>query len=281
MMKASRALPVLLAALGLPLNALAQSPDNGSEPAPLSGVTVTARTSVDLSGITVVGGCAVIPPDETHNAREWNPAPSAAPRAGPSPGTLEFLEKTITMFARQTAYDPATAPKMDIALARATEVQFRVLSSWVKCRGAPKSIKFLHVSELGYDDYEVDFANGAIEWEVAPLRYQAVYQTDFRYFYPQPASRQLVELLKSMERGKPNYADLTPELAATVQAQWPALQMSLKGWGGLESIYFLRHGDDGSYVYVVSFKHRQVVCEVTAADANSKLTGLKFAEAPG
>jgi hypothetical protein len=174
----------------------------------------------------------------------------------------------------------ANAPKMDAGLTKITKAQFKLAHLWVTCRGSLKSIKFLHVSADNFDDYEVEFANGAIEWEVAPLNLSGqARQSAARYFYPQPETRKFADFLDSMAVGRPNYSYLTPELASTVQAQWPTLQKAFKDWGHLNVVFFLRQTDDGIYDYVVGFTHRKVVWEVAPLDENGRLTDFNYAEA--
>jgi hypothetical protein len=171
---------------------------------------------------------------------------------------------------------------MEVDLARAARQNFPVISRLVRCAGNLKAIKFLHVSKLGFDDYEVESDNGALEWEVAPLdANQKASQTNVRFFYPEPATKQFEDFLKSLEQGRPNYADLAPDLASKFQGQWPTLQKQLKDWGGLETLYFVHQAEDGSYIYIVGFKKRRVVWQVAPPDGVGKLTGLNFAEGQG
>ena len=177
--------------------------------------------------------------------------------------------------------DDTDMPKMDAALTRDTLEHFEGIRLWVKCRGPLKEIKFLHVSEADYDDYEAVFQDGALEWEVAPLDAdQAAHQTSIRYFNPQPATRRFGDWLKSIQRGRPDYGALTPELASKVRDQSPGLQASFKKWGWLESVYFMREPESGAYIYLATFEHRRVVWKVGALDNKDRLTVLNYAEAP-
>jgi hypothetical protein len=272
-----------LAILGLPFAALAQPAADDAKPTPLSGLTVTVPRASQLSGLTVTA-CQLPRNSRWPNSMfdaPTNAKTAKAQRTEPSPGTQQWLEDTVAMFEREPKFDAAKMPKTDIALTRVTEMQFQVIRRWVKCRGDLQSIKFLHVSQEGFDDYEVAFANGAIEWEVASLdAQQAARQSAIRYFDPQPVSGQFEDFLKSAGRTQPDYSKLSPDLAAAVQTQWPTLQKTFKDWGGLDSTYFLRDGSDGAHLYIVKFKHKTVVWKVAAVDGAGKLTGLQYAEAP-
>ncbi len=272
-----RTLPVLVAALALPVSALAQTAADNDQSTEVSALVVQARKATAVSSLMVKGGCPPPARDSDWPSR-WFDAPSdSGKRTQESAGTRAFLLRLITGFRTG---DPDYA-HMGKYLAQSARDQLLLAKQWIVCRGVFEDIKFLHVSQEGYDDFEVDFSNGAIEWEVQPLdSHQVAQHSAARMFYPQPATRRFEDLLKSIERGRPNYADLAPGFASTLQAQLPALQPTLKDWGGPRSISFLRQGDDGSYVYRVGYKNRRVVWELAPLDDSGKVTGLKYAEAP-
>ncbi len=260
--------------------AMAQSASEASKPTEVSAVTVTIPKATKVSALTVTAAGCPLPADSGFaNVMFDPPSNTEAWRTEPSAGTREWLEKNVAMFQKGTM---ANAPKMDISLTKITREQLKLAHLWVTCRGPLKSIKFLHVSVEGFDDYEVQFANGAIEWEVAPLNASGeAHQSAARYFYPQPETRKLADFLDSIAVGRPDYSGLTPALASAMQAQRLALQKSFKDWGHLNFVLFLRQTDGGSYDYVVGFAHRKVVWEVAPLDGDGKLTGLNYAEANG
>ncbi len=170
---------------------------------------------------------------------------------------------------------------MGVQLAREAHEKLALTRRWIVCRGVFRDIKFLHVSEAGNDDFEVDFSNGAVEWEIKPLNSnQVAKQTALRFFYPQPVTNQFEEVLNSLERGQPNYAELTPELASTLRARWPTLQEAFKNWRGRDSISFLRHEDDGSDDFRVVYGDHPMVWNVGPLDGTGKISGLKYDESP-
>lgn len=273
-----RILLALVAALGLPLCALAQTPGDDGKPTEVSALVIQAQKATEVPGVTVTGRCPIPPNSNWANTMFDAPSESKNKRTEEGAGTREFILREIADIRNNTR----DYTHMSIGLARAAREQLPQTKLLIVCHGVFKGVKFLHVSQEGFDDFEVEFSNGALEWEVAPVdAHQVTPQSAIRYFFPQPATKQFEDFLNSMQRGRPNYADLTPDLSATVQAQWPALQKSLKDWGGLESVYFLRQADDGSYIYLVSFGRRRVVWEVAPLDGGGKLVGLKYAEAPG
>ncbi len=274
-----RSLLTLVAAIALPLSAIAQPAVDIGKSTEVSELVVQARKATAVSGLMVKGGCPV-PQDvgeRDMNGRQFDaPSDTKGKRTEESPGTRAFILREIADFRSGT---PDYA-HMGGLMARVTRESLPLLERWVVCRGAFYDIRFLHVSQRGYDDFEVDFSNGAIEWEVEPLDpHDVVEQAALRFFYPQPVTKQFDDLLKSMERGSPHYVDLTPDFASTLRAQWPTMQPVFKTWRGSRSIYFLRKEDDGSYTFKVVYGNHPVVWKVAPLDGAGKITGLEFDDA--
>jgi hypothetical protein len=134
------------------------------------------------------------------------------------------------------------------------------------------------------DDYELDFSHGAIEWAVAPLADGKVWTLVHRYYAP-PVTPRFNALLRSIQRGRPDYDDLAPELAASLRSEWPALQQKFKEWGKLrwewgrlESTFFVREEDDGSYTYAVSFGRHRVGWNVLVSPDTGKIAAMTYAD---
>ncbi len=258
-----RALLVLVAALGLPLAALAQVPYGEGEATSVSGVTVEA-------GAPCIGGDAWRP-----NA--WFDAPpnnAKAARTGESPGTRAWAKAMADELGRPAMTDP---PKMSAGLRKAAESQFPRMHKGFACFGALKSIKFLHVSAKGADVYEFEFANGVLQWAVAPLNARGEVEAALVGWYtPEPVSMRFNAFLKSLERGRPDYSDLAPDSAAAMRAQWPTLQKTVKDWGKLKVFYFVRQDDDGSYAFHATYEHREVVWTVLPPNADGKFGAVTY-----
>jgi hypothetical protein len=270
-----RILFVFAVAFGLPLVALAQPAAKDGKSTEVSELIVEARKATTVSELTITASCPIPAIDSNWPDSQYDaPADTANRRTEESLGTRAFILSRI-VDARKGAADYA---HMGVRLSRAVRSQMPVTKLWIICRGAFKDIKFLHVSKQDLDDFEVDFEKGAIEWEVKPLdSNQVVEQSGFRIYYPRAETRKLEDFLTSIKRGQPNYADLTPESAAAIQAQWPDLQASLKAWGPRGSLYFTMREDDGSYLFRTLFKHGQVLWSVGPLDAKSKITKLSYA----
>jgi hypothetical protein len=259
-----RTLLVLLAAVGLPLGALAQPAADDGKPTEVSEVVVEAHT----------GRCPPGNPDNSDaTSKRFATAPDTiSQRTEESAGTRALL---LAIIAGSENKD-VDYTHMTPALAKLTRSAVAFMKPAVACVGAFKGIKFLHVSQNGWDNFETDFSNGALEFTVTPLNPHRM-TVGALFFYPQPVSKQFADWLKSMERGRPNYADLTPDLASKLQAQWPALQKSLKDWGRLKGFRFVRREDNGAYVYLATYEHRLVVW-TALPNADGKFTALTYDE---
>jgi hypothetical protein len=263
-----RTLLVLVAAVALPFNALAQPVADEGKSTAVSSVTVEAVTP-----------CA---PADSWRPNAWFDAPpdnTKITRSGESPGTRAWAQKYVDLLGRPTMIDP---PEMTAGLRKAAESQFPRMHQGFACFGALKSIKLLHVSAKGADVFEFEFANGALEWAVAPLNARGQVEAALvRWFTPQPVSMRFNAFLRSLERGRPDYSDLAPDSAAAVRAQWPTLQKTVKDWGRLKVFYFLRQDEDGSYAYRATYEHRQVVWTVGPPNADGKFGAVTYDEKAG
>jgi hypothetical protein len=259
---------VLVAAVGLPLYALAQPVADDGKSTDVSGLTVEALKATECPlGDSHFSGKRYDAPPDTKNKRTEESA-----------GTRALI---LMIIAGQRDNNIAYT-HIDPRLAKLVRAQGPHINLVVGCQGTFKGIKFLHVSQDGWDDFEVDFRNGALEWAIKPFNsHQVTEGIVFRLFYPQPATKPFEDLLKSMERGEPNYADLTPDFTSKLEARWPALQKSLKDWGRLKGFRFVRQEDDGSYVYLATYEHHQVVWTALPPNADGKFTALTYDEKAG
>jgi hypothetical protein len=260
-----RTLLILVAAAGLPLYALAQPVAGDGKPTEVSELVVEARR---------VAECPA--PGASYGPSKWfDPPDTTNKRTKESSGTRAF----VLMLSAGARTNNIDYTHMAPGLAKAVRKQTPRVRPVTVCQGVYKGIRFRHVSRGGADVFEVDFSNGALEYSVLPFdAHQMTSGAGFRYFYPQPATRQFEDLLKSMKRGRPNYAALAPDFASRLQARWPALQKSLKDWGRLKGLRFVGQEDAGSYVYLATYEHRHVVWTVGPPNADGKLTALTYDE---
>jgi hypothetical protein len=244
----ARFAPLLLSFVA---SALAQ----GEQPTPLSGVTVTAPSRFTaLSGVTVQTFKDMRPCRQPMDGR-WpsdlfdQGARARARRAGPSPGTEDYLRKDLAAIGMGTR----NYAQMTFVIARNGERQLPVLEQRFACLGKLRSVSFLHVSDANFDDYEIDFDNGALEATIAPLdelnRSRAQY---LRFYEPQPLTRELGALIASLQKDRPDRRAVAPSLAPELEERWPFLHEKFAGWGRVESIDFVRQTSTGAYIYLVT-----------------------------
>jgi beta-lactamase regulating signal transducer with metallopeptidase domain len=92
---------------------------------------------------------------------------------------------------------------------------------------------------------------------------------------PSPGTeRALRKTLESAAAGSPNYADMTPLVAATARVQFPAYREMMQKWGPLKSITFKRVGPGGSDQYDVEFENHAMVWAVLPLTADGKIAGI-------
>lgn len=250
-----RVAPVLLSCLLAGSAALAQPAADGGQPTALSGVTVmVTRRSTPLSPITVAALANMTlcrkPTDGLWpvNLFDQGGEPGAG-RTGPSPGTEAYIRADVAAIQKGARdYGHMTA-----VIARNAQRQLPVLEQRFKCLGALKSIRFLHISEANFDDYEIEFENGALESTIAPLNERGQSRAQYLRFYePQPVTDELGALIASLQKAHPDRGAVSPAFAPELEERWPILSRKFAGWGRLESADFVRETETGAYIYLVS-----------------------------
>jgi hypothetical protein len=226
---------------------------------PARAPATVAEDSTELSGLTVVARNL---PDMTQCRMpldgRWpadlfdQSSKTAKHRTDPSPGTEEYLRKDVDFIENGTRnYGEMTPQLSEIA-----KIELPILEQRFKCLGSIQSIKFLHVSDADYDDYEVNFQNGAFEWAIAPLNnLQQSHSQFIRFFEPRPATNELRGLIRSFQNKHPEYDAISPTFSSSMEERWPILRDKFKEWGRLESIYFVRQTDYGSYIYLATLRN--------------------------
>lgn len=94
---------------------------------------------------------------------------------------------------------------------------------------------------------------------------------------PTPGTQRMVRrLIEGWERGRPDYADMGPELQETALQQRAALRRRFARLGALRSLNFLRIGRDGSDVYQASFAHGTLQWRVSPPSSDGRIPGEVF-----
>ncbi|MBN9554640.1 MAG: alpha/beta hydrolase [Alphaproteobacteria bacterium] len=84
--------------------------------------------------------------------------------------------------------------------------------------------------------------------------------------------------LGSLERGQPNYEDMTPNAAASVRREMPVILALLKPMGAIKSIRFAYGTETGADAYWVTYAHGRAEWTVAPLTAEGKMQspGLRF-----
>jgi hypothetical protein len=281
--------PVLFSCLLACEGTAVQAQPAAEQPTPLSGVTVTVtRKATPLSAVTVAALANMTlcrkPDDGQWPAYLFDQSNRArGRRSDPSPGTADYVGTDVAAIQMGTRDYPHMTP----VIARNAERQLPLLEQRFRCLGAFKSIRFLHVSDADYDDYEIEFENGALEATIAPLddfnRSRAQY---LRFYEPQPLTNELGALIASLQKDHPDHRAISAAFAPELEDRWPILHQKFAGWGRLESVDFVRKTEAGAYIYLVAlgrsgFRRSDDVMKtawsVTFDPGDGKLDSMTFA----
>ena len=181
-----KTLLAFVAVMALPLSALAQATADNDKSTEVSELVIQARKATEVSGLTVTAHCPMPPDSIWPNQMFDAPTDAKNKRTEESAGTREFILREIADLRNNTR-DYA---HMGRAFAAAAQKQLAGTKLLIVCQGVFEGIKFLHVTKINDDDFEVDFSNGALEWEVKPLdAHQVTEQAAIRYYFPQPTTK--------------------------------------------------------------------------------------------
>jgi hypothetical protein len=86
----------------------------------------------------------------------------------------------------------------------------------------------------------------------------------------------LVRFIQSMQRGRPNYDEMSPELAAINRSQVSRTGPLMKSLGPLKSITFRTANADGWDVYDATFKKARVEFSIAPLTSDGKVTDRRW-----
>lgn len=230
-------------------------------------------------------------------------AQALAQRATQSPGTAEAVRRFISaMQAGEPNYSEMNSTV-------AAEQRRRASTDVPKMRslGSLWDFQFVRVSPRGADIYQVFFERGVamfavlpptsegkiagLGWLVAPYRDPPPPPN-----LPDPSVLQRIERgkpspgteaalrrqIEALANGQPDYAAMTPELAAAVRARLGGASGVIKGWGQLKSITFREIGAPaGAEIYDLHFEHADAVGHISPLTSDGKIALLRFANSAG
>ena len=197
---------------------------------------------------------------------------------GPSPGTENAVRQIIAGFA-------ANAPAYQIMTPgtfNATQQQLKNLEEIAKELGPLRTLTFKTINPLGWDAYDAVYQNGKAVWSLQPLVDRKVagilvsdaVLNDARAHGDRAAS--LRRYVESLEKGAPNYDEMTPELAAVVHYQEEQTLATIRALGTLRSLTFQKGLARGEDVYLVTFEHGKVEWSMGPLTPDGKATRRNF-----
>ena len=92
------------------------------------------------------------------------------------------------------------------------------------------------------------------------------------------AETALKKTIAAFQSGTPNYADMTPDLAAKVREQAPTVTPLVKGFGALMGVTHVAT-ENGAELFLVMFANAPTQW-IVGQDAQGKITALLFRPAP-
>jgi beta-lactamase regulating signal transducer with metallopeptidase domain len=212
-------------------------------------------------------------PDGRINGLEWWVAYARTDRTKPSPGTEAALSHQIEAWQRhQPAIDV-----MSPLWASATRAQQADIQSQFDSWGKLKSVVFDGVDFRGWDIYDIAFQKGWATASIGPLTADGkvdsiIFARRFNHAGPSPGTEaSLRRYIESLERGSPNYDEMTPQLAATVKDQLPGILIQVRAWGGLRSLTFKSVATNGLDLYEVTFDHGRALWRIAPLTADGKV----------
>ena len=203
---------------------------------------------------------------------------AAQTTAKPSPGTEAALRRNIEgLYTGQPPYDIMLPGLVD-----ATHQQLTNLEKNAKTLGALKSLTFQNVNPDGYDVYAAVYEHGSATWLIAPLRdgkMGGLLFTSIRIAgqAQHPGTEASVRrYVESLEKGEPNYEEMSPGMADTVRQQLPQILATIKPLGALKSVTFVGGGPMDMDAYEVTFEHGKAEWDIAPLDANGKVVSRGF-----
>ena len=197
---------------------------------------------------------------------------------GPSPGLETAIRRELDgAFAGKPALEI-----MSPALQRATQQQWQMISADAKNLGVVQTITFEKINSRGWDVYHVTLAHGTETVQAAPLtdgKLSGLFHSDILMQGGQPSlgtEASLRRYIESIQRGQPNYDEMTPRLAQVVRDQLESAMASVRPLGALKSIAFKGKGSMNMDVYDVVFEKGRAEWSIAPLDADGKVVSRGF-----
>lgn len=113
--------------------------------------------------------------------------------------------------------------------------------------------------------------------QTAAAQAQLAFEQHMRSNAPSPGTRDsLLRYIDSLEKGQPDYQDMTPELAALVRKQLPLIEGIIHKMGPLRSLKFKQVNAAGMDTYDATFAHGRLEWAIAPLSADGKVVARGF-----
>jgi beta-lactamase regulating signal transducer with metallopeptidase domain len=112
-------------------------------------------------------------------------------------------------------------------------------------------------------------------------RMQATIEQRIKNHAPSPGTEaSLRRYIDSLQKGQPNYDEMSPTRAATERRELPIILPIVQKAGAFKSLTFKEVGEDGLDVYDATFEHAHFEWYIAPLSADGKVVGRGFQELP-
>jgi len=195
---------------------------------------------------------------------------------------LALRDQIEAIEAGQPDYD-ALAPNTAATFRNTTQTIQEGVRQW----GKLEFVNRRPALRSGWYVYNVVFDNALVEWAIKPPDAQGkIPGLGFKTMSVWPASNRkeantgtqawLRRHVESLQKGSPNYDEMSPGLAQSVREQFPHARDSIKQLGALKSITFLTVEPNGMNEYDVEFENGQAIWWIGPLTANGLASSLFF-----
>lgn len=113
--------------------------------------------------------------------------------------------------------------------------------------------------------------------EAAATHARLAFEQHIRSNAPSPGTRaSLLRYIDSLEKGQPNYQEMTPELAALVRKELPLVEGTIRKMGAFQSLQFKQVNAAGMDTYDANFAHGRLEYAIAPLSADGKVVARGF-----
>jgi hypothetical protein len=199
--------------------------------------------------------------------------------SGPSAGTEAALRRIMAGLAQGRL----NSAGLTAAAMQSAQQQLPLLTGDDFGRlGALRGLSFVQINPRGWDVFSASHEHGTSSWTIAPLKdgkVDAFSLTNISLsdVQPRPGTEQsLRRYIASLERGQPNYEEMSPGMAEAVRGQLPDILAAMKPLGAPRAFTFKGRGLGDMDTYEVAFEHGTVEFRIGPLTADGKVERRGF-----